>query len=565
MVGLPLRGSIDYAGSELDVQKGQYVLISIARQRSKRSGYSTWKFVRLHQRLHTQREIAVYVAISRFGIRDEWNETVHRELNEISKNNSSSVSQNRSDLRSLPFVTIDPPAAKDHDDAVYCEKLSGGRYRLYVAIADVDHYVPRNSALDRAAYTRGSSVYLPLTVVPMLPPELSDELCSLKANEERLVLACEMVIDSAGKIQSYNFSKAVIRSRAALHYFEIEHRLRSNISDDITLNLLNLSKVHRCLQKSRAKRHALEFDLPATKLKFDRSESLSKIEVEKRLLAHGFIEEAMLAANVCAAEFMHDHCDSGIFRVHSPPSRKGLLELQQLLGSFGMNLPDVDRMTVSAYLAILDHFSSQPQLLSVLQIHLLRSLSIAVYSAKSSLHFALNYPIYSHFTSPIRRYPDLVVHRIIKAAIADKKLNFKSNELENVAKESSYLERRADACAREAEKWLKVQLMEKFIGRIYDGLVVDVKKFGVFVRLDFPYVEGLVPTFDLGREHFYFKKFARLLIGKETGITYSIGMALRVRVSAVDIELGHINFKPAKSIDGRRKSKSKKKKLRKPS
>ena len=565
VVGLPLRGSIDCTMSEIDVQKGQYVLISIARGRSKRSGHSTWRFVRLHQRLRSQREIAVFVARSRFGVRDEWSDSVYRELSELSINHSSSDIRHRSDLRNLPFVTIDPPTAKDHDDAICCEKLIGGSYRLYVAIADVDHYVPHDSALDRAAYSRGSSIYLPLTVVPMLPKVLSDQLCSLKANEERMALVCEMVIDPAGKIQSYAFSKAVICSRAALHYFEIEHRLRSNSSDDVTLNLLNLSKLHQCFQKARKKRRALEFDLPAAKLKFDRSETLSKIDVEKRVLAHGFIEEAMLAANVCAAEFMHDHCDSGMFRVHSPPSGKGLRELQQLLESFGVNLPDVDKMNSSTYLAILAHFSGQPQLLSALQLHLLRSLSIAVYSAKSGLHFALNYPIYSHFTSPIRRYPDLVAHRLIKAAIAGEKLDLKSTDLEKVAKESSYLERRADACTREAEKWLKVQFMEKYVGQIYDGVVVDVKKFGVFVRLDFPYVEGLVPTFDLGREHFYFKKTARQLVGKETGVTYSIGMALRVRVSSVDIELGHINFEPAKGLDGRRKRKSRRTKHRKPS
>ncbi len=565
VVGLPLRGSVDCSGSKLKIQNGQYALISIARKRSKRTGYSAWRFVRLEQRLQSQREIAVNVARSRFGVRGEWCDSVYRELRKAPKNDSSIDLRQRSDLRYLPFVTIDPPTAKDHDDAVYCEKLSCGSYRLYVAIADVAHYVRHDSALDRAAYERGCSIYLPMTVVPMLPEYLSNDLCSLKANVDRMALVCEMVIDVTGNIQSFNFSESVIRSRAALQYFDIKDRLHADSSDEINRNLLNLSEVHRCLIEARTTRHALEFDLPATNLEFDRNESLSQISIQERLPAHGYVEESMLAANICAAEFIESNYDSGMFRVHGPPPRKGLHELQELLRPFGVNLPDFDKITSYSYLAILKQISARPQMLSALQIHLLRSLSIAVYSAKSGLHFALNYPIYSHFTSPIRRYPDLVVHRLIKAALKGENLNLNPERLEKVAKESSYLERRADACTREAEKWLKVQFMEKYVGQICDGVVVDVKKFGLFVQLEFPYVEGLVPAFDLGREHFYFQKHARQLIGRQSGFTYSIGMALRVRVSEVDIELGHINFELANGIDHYRKPKNRKRKRHKQS
>ena len=550
-VGIPLRGRIFGTRSQFSVDSGQNVLITISRKHSIKTKHSAWKLVRIDKVLKTQREVAIFVAKSRFGIRDEWDNAIRKELEQFSYHISRQDISRRLDLRNLPFVTIDPPSAKDHDDAVYCEKMENGSFKLFVAIADVSHYVSPKSELDRSALKRGASIYFPGAVVPMLPKKLSNGVCSLHPNVDRLVLVCEMVINSVGEVDSYKFSEAVIHSHAALNYYEIEDRLNFGAGNEISNNLMNLFAVHRCFLRARKKRHTIEFDLPVAKLKFDDKGAIDQITLGNRVPAHSVIEEAMLAANVCAARFTEQNYSKGMYRVHPYPTKKDIRRLQDVLEPFGVYI--LSQISSSSYLTVLESLADQPKLLDVLQIHLLRSLSMAEYKVTSGLHFALNYQVYTHFTSPIRRFPDLVVHRLIKAVLNKKNSGLSVTALDTIAKESSFLERRADACAREVEKWSIAQYMKERIGEIYEGVISDVNRFGVYVQLKTPYVRGFVPNFNLGEEYFYFRKYAKQSIGKRTGITYSIGMDLRVRVSRVDVELGYIDFELTKKIKSSKK------------
>ena len=541
-IGLPLRGRIDCRTHKLKLAHGTYVLASLRRHTSKRSAFSVWKLARIIHVLGSQREVAEHVAMTRFGIKSEWNSNVHRELTQFSERISAVELRSRKDLRNHSFVTIDPPTAKDHDDAVYCEKTHDGGYKLFVAIADVAEYVALNSALDKVALKRGTSIYLPSRVIPMLPEKLSNQLCSLKPGVDRLVLVCEMEITAKGETKSFEFYEAVIRSRAALAYAEIAELLQARLKDEIYFNLLNLSKVHQNLLDARINRNAIEFDLPVAEIKFDAAGEVDCVEVEQRWSSQSLIEECMLAANVCAAQFLKRNFNVGMFRVHEPPSHNDLSELGSILRSFDIELPVDGRLSPKIYQNILNQLSNQPELAQAIQVHLLRSLSLAVYSPVLGIHFALNYPEYTHFTSPIRRYPDLVVHRLIKSKLKNVKLKSAFGGLEKIAAEASYLERRAAACTLDAEKWLKVEYMKKYIGSELLGIVIDVKKFGVFVQLNLPYVEGMIPCRDVFRGRYHFNKRSRHLFDKNTSSEFRIGMVLKVRVVEANTELGHIDF-----------------------
>lgn len=504
-----------------------------------------WRLQSFDQQLNSSRDIAVAVALCRFGIQNSWNSDVEQELADIPDSLDSAEFDSRRDLTKLPFVTIDPATAKDHDDAIYCEERGNEGFRLFVAIADVAHYVKSESAIDIEAHARGTSVYLPATAVPMLPDKLSSSLCSLVENEERLAVVCQMEIGLDGTVGSYSFFKAVICAQANLSYSAIKRtHLSKTFGRSVTNNLDCLFEVSDLLLHARSLRGTLDLDIPAAKIKVNSHGEPVAIHQSKRLAAHRLVEEAMLAANVCAAEFMLEHYpQASMYRIHDPPKDDDLKELNGILEVNGHWMEYDNNPTVYDYQQVIQSMSKEQNLLAALQVHILRSLSTAIYSDESKPHFALNYDHYTHFTSPIRRYPDLVVHRLIKSVLDKSASRLSRTELKNSAEQCSYLERRADSCEREAKRWLVTDYMFDRIGEKFTGVIVDVKSFGLFVQVFEPYVDGLVPISDLGNEYFFYDERSRQLIGESTGKTYSIGKQVHVRLIQVYVELGHIDFK----------------------
>ncbi len=547
-VGMPMNGFIQTTGVDSKLKLRQHVVASISRGRVNKEKGTTWSLIKVQKNLNSTAEIGTAVALSRFGIVDEWSKSVDQQLQTFNKGFFESRINSRKDLRSLPFVTIDPATAKDHDDAVYSVKLDSGNYRLFVAIADVSEFVSPTSKIDKEAFARGSSIYFSNRSVPMLPEKLSSELCSLVPNEDRFAVVCEMEISQSGNIQSYSFHKAIIRSHARLNYLEIaDIAQHSSESDPIATNLKNLFQVHEYFLKAREKRGVLELELADAAIRLDSDGEVQSIDPAARLPAHSLIEETMLAANVCAAKFINKHFPQGaMYRIHDNPSAQDLYELNILLSQFDFNLPVKGDIAAASFREIFKHLARRPRVLLALQIHILRSLATAVYSENNSPHFALNYPLYTHFTSPIRRYPDLIVHRLIKSVLNSDKQSTDPIKLAKIAKQSSYLERRAEACAREAEKWLKTVYMSNFLGEEFNGLAVDIKRFGIFVSIESPYVDGMLATSELGYEYFHYSESKRQLIGSRTGTTYGIGTEMRIRVKSVNVELGFIDFELAR-------------------
>ena len=550
-LGFGRLGIIDVNAGATDLKHGDYVMATVAKRHNQ-----SWTLLRIDRVLENSRDIAVSIALCRFGIREQWPEAVDVEIARIEDTSLTDCVSVREDLRNLPFVTIDPSSAKDHDDAIYCE-FDGDAGRLLVAIADVCFFVEAGSAVDQEANSRGSSIYLPEKLVPMLPSRLSSDLCSLVPGEDRLALVCDMKIDAKGKVVSYKFLEAVIRSHARLSYSEITAEgVTRDHSDEVTSSIARLLKLHERQLRARQDRGALELDIPAMRMKFDRDGDVESIEKSERMASHSLIEEAMLAANVCAAEFLHQHYPkAAMYRVHDAPIENDLIELNGILEPHGMDFPVDGIPEVGNYEILITQASAQSDFLCALQIHILRSLSTAVYSERKDPHFALNYPLYTHFTSPIRRYPDLIVHRMIKQALNNSSDSYNSQELNAIALQSSYFERRAESCEREADKWLKVNFMKDYVEHVFDSVIVDVKSFGLFVQLHSPYVDGMVSIYDLGSEYFQYSDYSRKLTGSVTGTCYGVGMPLRVRVSDVNVELGHINLKLVDRKSSRRMNK----------
>ncbi len=540
-VGVGLDSAIEVNGDVTKARHGDYIVATVERIYNQPNSF---RLIEIQKRLESVRELANAVAMSRFGLDREWSAEVSSEVENLRDDIDEEFLAVRDDLRSIPFVTIDPATAKDHDDAVFCERLDDGNFRLMVAIADVSHYVLPNTQLDSEAQTRGTSIYLPEDVIPMLPELLSNDICSLKSEKDRLALVCDMTIKSDGIVSDYEFKDAVINSRVSLSYDSVEEKMHGNeLSSAVNSNLQCLFELHHFLLKARTERGTLEVDLPESVLNVSNSGEVESIGKTNRVLSHSIIEEAMLAANVCAAEMIDKHYSgNAMFRVHDEPTKRDIEELNGILEDFGVKLP-VDRKTkISDYDEIRSNLVHQEDVFAALQTHILRSLSTAVYSVACGPHFALSYPKYTHFTSPIRRYPDILVHRLIKGVLQRKKSVRNDLRLDHLAKECSYLERRADSCVRESEKWLKADYMKFCVDELYDGIVVDIRSFGVFVQLDEPYVSGMIPTYKLGVEYFYYDRVRRQLIGEKTRTLYKIGMSIQVRVEDADPENGFIDF-----------------------
>ncbi len=495
--------------------------------------------------------------------------------------------RSRIDLTDVALVTIDGEDARDFDDAVYCEPLKKGRgktafegWRLIVAIADVSHYVKSGEAIDDDAYERATSVYFPRRVIPMLPEKLSNGLCSLNPDEERLAMVCDMLVDQHGEISAYQFYPSVIRSHARLTYTEVAAVLANTRGAEahkrqaLVPHLIHLHEVYRALLKRRAQRGAIDFESTETQIVCDDNGRIEKIVPRTRTEAHRLIEEAMLAANVCAAEFIESHQHPALFRVHEGPTPEKRVTLQNYLRALGLGLSISDDPKPAELQAISLATKDRVDAAQISTM-LLRSMQQAVYTHANAGHFGLAYEAYAHFTSPIRRYPDLLVHRVIKGLLLGKRYHLGGGAIEATAASApaaktlrkgakpakapasaqdaalwqaagahcSANERRADEASRDVEAWLKCRFMRDHLGEEYAGTVSAATGFGMFVLLDELYVEGLVHITELGGEYFRFDEARQELRGERSGVRYAVGSRVRVQVSRVDLDGRKIDFR----------------------
>ncbi|MBC7803643.1 MAG: ribonuclease R [Candidatus Parcubacteria bacterium] len=447
----------------------------------------------------------------------------------------------RRDLRDVPFVTIDGETAKDFDDAVHAARESGGKsagFRLRVAIADVSHYVRPGDALDGDARERGTSVYFPRRVIPMLPEKISNGLCSLNPNVDRLAMVCDMAITAEGKVARYEFYAAVFRSRARLTYTGVWETLSKGRPD---ANLQALYDCYKALARERARRGAIDFETVETKMVFDANGKIQRIVPEPRNEAHRLIEECMLAANVCAGDFISGRKHPVLYRVHDVPAAEKVTALRAFLAELGLVLPGGEKPEPKDYAQILDKIKARPDFL-LLQTILLRSLKQAVYTPENVGHFGLAFDAYVHFTSPIRRYPDLLVHRTIKALLQNQK--YAGIDWDEAGRHCSETERRADDASRDVENWLKCFYMQDHVGGVYEGRVTGVTSFGLFVMLDGYFVDGLVHISELGRDYFRFEPTRHMLLGERTGKRYRLADRIKVKLVRVDLESRKIDLVP---------------------
>ena len=513
----------------------------------------------------------IEVALRAHEIPYEWPPGIDKELNTLPDEPNEGETKHRVDYRSLPFVTIDGEDAKDFDDAVYCKNNAEQGWTLYVAIADVSHYVKVGSTLDQEAVTRGNSVYFPGHVVPMLPEKLSNGLCSLRPKVDRLVMVCEMNINTQGEITCYQFSEGVIHSHARLTYTEVAGMVQEAHTDaqthvkgmlkekyaGIVSDLDNLYALYNTLHQSRHKRGALDFETVETRIVFTEDRKLAEILEVERNDAHRLIEECMLCANVCAAKLLLEAKLPALYRIHSGPNPEKVENLYDFMRGIGIGLARKENPTTTDYQAILKRLEDRPDRL-LLQTIVIRSLMQAVYSPDNIGHFGLGFDAYAHFTSPIRRYPDLLVHRGIRHLIRNMKGDkanphlhkvdgakaleknaiypYTLGELDELGGLLSSCERRADAASYDVIDWLKCEYIQQHIGDSFDGTIVTVTNFGIFVELDNIHIEGLVHVTALRNDYYHFDQVGHTLTGERTGESFHMGDRVHVQVSRVDMD-----------------------------
>ena len=527
--------------------------------------------------------IEIEIAVRKFGLPHVFSEAAEDLAARLPVSVQKKDLADRVDLRDVAFVTIDGEDARDFDDAVYCEPVSfesAQANRLLVAIADVSHYVRPNDAIDRDALLRSTSVYFPRRVIPMLPEKLSNNMCSLMPQVDRLVLVCDMVISDSGEIRAYQFYPAVIHSAARLTYTIVAAVLTDPESEEakpyaaLIPHIDNLYTVYSALAEARKQRGAIDFETVETYIVSNDQGKIEQILPRVRNDAHKLIEECMLAANVCAADLLIRHEQPGTFRNHALPGQEKVSQLRQFLGTQGLKLGGGKSPQPSDYAALIREFESRPDA-TVLQTILLRSMQQAVYSPDNVGHFGLAYTAYTHFTSPIRRYPDLLVHRAIKAVlngtryepanIDRSKLNknppstmrrpagrepvdhhtsdlSKDSIWHDLGRHCSINERRADEASRDVEAWLKCYFVKDRIGEEFNGTISGVVPFGIFVQLDDLFVEGLVHVSAFGPDYYHYSEVRNEWSGEYSGVRFGLTYRVTVRLVRVDLDSRQIDF-----------------------
>ncbi len=506
---------------------------------------------------HLDPGLEIDVAIRSHGIPHEWNEAVLKEAAALADQPSEADKRGRVDLRDLAFVTIDGEDARDFDDAVYCEKRRSGGWRLWVAIADVGHYVRPGSALDEEALNRGNSVYFPERVVPMLPEALSNGLCSLMPKVDRLSMVCEMEISRVGNISSYHFYEGLIHSHARLTYTQVGEVIETGSHPDVDKavvpHIKRLHGLYKALREARDKRGAIDFETTETRIIFDAQRKIESIVPVQRNDAHKLIEECMLCANVATARFFEEHKLPILYRVHEGPGEEKLENLRSFLGELGLDIGGGETPSPMDYQQLRQQIVDRPDT-HIIETMLLRSLSQAAYQPENKGHFGLHYPAYAHFTSPIRRYPDLLVHRgirrVIRSDLPSKRVvredaqpipvkrifPYDFGDMLALGEHCSMTERRADDATREVDAWLKCEFLQDHVGDTFEGVVAAVTSFGLFVELSELYIEGLVHISALPADYYHFDRGRQRLVGERSGRSFNLGDQVTVQVARVDLD-----------------------------
>lgn len=492
---------------------------------------------------HMAPGMEIEVAIRNYDLPCEWPEEVAAAVAGLVPAVPDAAKEGRVDLRALPLVTIDGEDARDFDDAVFCRRTAKG-WKLYVAIADVAHYVEHDTVLDREAYRRGNSVYFPERVLPMLPELLSNGLCSLNPLEDRLCMVCEMIVDEEGRIARSRFYEGVMRSHARLTYTEVARMLVDKDPDlrrrhkALVPHLENLHAVYRCLRRARDARGAIDFETQEARIVFGPGRKIERILPLVRNDAHRLIEECMIAANMAAARFLAHAKVPHLVRIHEGPTAERLADLRTFLGELGLHLGGGDRPSPKDYAELLEKVRGRPDE-HLIQTVMLRSLAQAVYGPEKKGHFGLAADAYTHFTSPIRRYPDLLVHRAVKHVLRKAKpteFRYTHNDLVLAGEHCSTTERRADEATRDVMSWLKCEFMMGKVGEEFDAIISAVTPFGFFAELSEVYIEGLVHISNLDKDFFHYDPIGHRLVGQRSGVRYRLGDRVRVKVVRVDLD-----------------------------
>ncbi len=537
----------------MGAKEEQIVLVDIIHQPSSRSG-PIGKVVEVVGD-YMAPGMEIDSAIHAYGIPNEWSEALLEELKAFGDEVTEADMEGRKDLRSLPLVTIDGADTKDFDDAVFAKRRKNG-WRLVVAIADVSHYVKPGTELDKEAFKRGNSVYFPQRVVPMLPSKLSDGLCSLNPHVDRLCMVADLAIDEEGRLERSQFYQAVMNSKARLTYNQVYDILTNPQSDfreefaEQLSPLEDLYELYKVLLKAREARGALEFDTTETRIVFDDAKKIQEIVPVVRNDAHKLIEECMLMANVATARYLKWHKLPIIYRVHEPPTEERLKNLRTFLADFGLGLNGGNEPTAHDYAEVVEQVAGQPYE-HLVQTVLLRSMNQAVYQPDNKGHFGLNYEHYTHFTSPIRRYPDLLVHRAIRHAWTKQgpaTFLYDDTKMADMGSHCSDTERRADEATRDAVTFLKCEFLSHRLGEEYDAVITSATNFGLFVEIDPLYVEGLVHITELGEDYFHYDNARHCLKGERTGKVYRLGDRIRVQVAQVNLDDRKVDLRFIESL-----------------
>ena len=533
-------------------RQGHVVVVEVT-QRPRRQSNAIGKILEVLGE-HMAPGMEIEMALRNFDIPHNWPKGVLKQVEGLAEEVPEQSKEGRVDLRDLPLVTIDGEDARDFDDAVYCRPNDDGTWQLWVAIADVSSYVKTGTALDSEAQNRATSVYFPEKVIPMLPEVLSNGLCSLNPDVDRLCMVCEMTISASGTLQDYSFYEAVMRSHARLTYNKVwgilqgdEALVERYIKHVPYLNDLN--SLFKALKKARQGRGAIEFETIESRFVFNAQRKISHIVAVQRNEAHMLIEECMIMANVCAAQFLEKNKAEALFRIHDKPDQDRLSAFKTYLAEIGIPFTNNEEPTPADFTSVMNKIQDRPDK-ELIQTMLLRSMKQAVYSPDNVGHFGLALDAYAHFTSPIRRYPDLVVHRAIKA-IVDKQNTRKSRtggksysaeEVEHLGEQCSMAERRADDATRDVSDWLKCEFMQDHVGDVFDGVVASVTNFGLFVRITQFQIDGLVHITSLASDYYHYDDQKQCLLGESSGVSFRLGDEVKIKVAGVKLDERRIDL-----------------------